>query len=101
VYAPKHVGVKTTPQKRFGKRIKELRAVNQVTQEELAERAGLFRTYMSRVETGAANPTLTVIHDLATALKVPVGSLFEGPSAEPPPKTRSTAKTSRGRVTKG
>jgi transcriptional regulator with XRE-family HTH domain len=93
--------VKTTPQKRFGQRIKELRAVNEVTQEELADRAGVFRTYMSRVETGAANPTLTVIHDLATALKVPVTSLFEGPFSEPPPKkTRSTAKTSRGRVTK-
>jgi len=100
VYVNKHLGVRATPQKRFGQRIKELRAVNEITQEELADRAGVFRTYMSRVETGVANPTLTVIHDLAAALQVPVGSLFEGPYEESVKKTRSTAKTSRGRVTK-
>lgn len=48
-----------------------------MTQEDLAHRCGLFRTYLSRVETGAANPTLTMIHALASSLRVPVISLFE------------------------
>lgn len=37
----------------------------------------LLRTYMSRIEMGAANPTLTMIHALATSLGVPVTALFE------------------------
>ena len=40
------------PQKAFGSRIKELRLLAGMTQEDLAERCGLFRTYMSRIETG-------------------------------------------------
>ena len=55
-----------------------------MTQEDLAHRCGLFRTYMSRIETGAANPTLTMIYALAGSLRVPVSALFEG---EALPKT--------------
>ncbi len=41
-----------------------------MTLEDLAEHCGLFRTYMIRIETGQANPTLTMIHALAGALGV-------------------------------
>jgi transcriptional regulator with XRE-family HTH domain len=92
--------VNTTHQQQFGNRIKEIRNVQQVTQEELADRVGVFRTYMSRIETGVANPTLTMIHALAGALRVPIATLFEPPSVVPPGKTRSVQKASRGRVTK-
>ena len=71
------------PQKAFGSRIKELRLLAGMTQEDLAERCGLFRTYMSRIETGQANPTLTMIHALATSLAVTPGSLFD-PAGDPP-----------------
>ena len=54
-----------------------------MTQEDLAERCGLFRTYMSRIETGKANPTLTMIHALAGSLGVPVPALFGAPSEGP------------------
>jgi transcriptional regulator with XRE-family HTH domain len=37
----------------------------------------LFRTYLSRIETGQANPTLTMIHALASSLGVAVTALFE------------------------
>ena len=68
-----------------------------MTQEDLSERCGLFRTYMSRIETGQANPTLTMIHALAGSLRVPVVRLFESdpPGAEPVPRA---ARPSRGRV---
>jgi len=49
----------------------------ELTQEDLTHRCGLFRTYMSRIETGNANPTLTMIHALAASLRVPVTALFE------------------------
>ena len=46
----------------------------------LAEKVGVFRTYMSRIETGAANPTLTMVYAPANALGVEVVPLF-GPEA--------------------
>ena len=73
-----------------------------MTQEDLAARCGLFRTYMSRIETGKANPTLTMIHALATSLGVPVAALFGTAGAPVPverPATRS-ARPARGRVSR-
>lgn len=77
-------GVKrANPKKLFGQRIRDLRAERGLNQEELAEKVGVFRTYMSRIETGAANPTLTMVYALADALDVPVVDLF-GPSRSVP-----------------
>jgi transcriptional regulator with XRE-family HTH domain len=77
--------------------VRALRLALDLTQEDLAHRCGLFRTYMSRIETGQANPTLTMIHALATSLRVPVAALFgEGPTAAP--QGARSARPSRGRV---
>ena len=46
------------------------------TQEVFAERCGFFRTYLSRVETGRANPTLNAIEVIAVALGLTVVELF-------------------------
>ncbi|MDI3384000.1 helix-turn-helix domain-containing protein [Xenophilus aerolatus] len=62
--------------RRFGSRIRELRMASGMTQEEFAEKCGFARTYMSRVETGGANPSLDAIHTLATALKLPLSAIF-------------------------
>ncbi|HZF82823.1 MAG TPA: helix-turn-helix transcriptional regulator [Burkholderiaceae bacterium] len=62
--------------RRFGSRIRELRMASGMTQEEFAEKCGFARTYMSRVETGGANPSLDAIHTLATALKLPLSAVF-------------------------
>ena len=61
-----------------------------MTQEDLAHRCGLFRTYMSRIETGAANPTLTMIHALAGSLRVPVSALFEDDAAPNSPRRKAS-----------
>ncbi len=66
-----------SPQRAFGERVRALRLAAGMTQEDLSERCGLFRTYMSRIETGKANPTLTMIHALADSLGVSVIALFE------------------------
>jgi two-component system, response regulator len=47
-----------------------------ITQEELAGRAGLHRTYVSDIERGARNLSLESIDKLAKALEVPVSTLF-------------------------
>lgn len=87
------------PRQAFGARIKQLRDEQGITQEELAERVGVFRTYMSRIETGVANPTLDMIHALADTLRVPVAALFE-PAVAPRRRTRSSLGASRGRVSR-
>lgn len=50
----------------FGKAIKQERFKKGVTQEELADRCGLDRTYISRIERGQKNPTLSVVWHIAT-----------------------------------
>lgn len=87
-------------QQALGLRVRELRAERGVTQEEFAERCGVFRTYMSRVEAGKANPTLTMLYVFAAALSVTIHELLEWPTVTHVPKVRSKEKMSRGRVSK-
>jgi transcriptional regulator with XRE-family HTH domain len=54
----------------FGYNVKCLRTARQLTQAAVAEQCGIFRTYLSRIESGEANPSLTVIVALASALEV-------------------------------
>lgn len=60
----------------LGTAIKTERSVLGISQEELAERAGLHRTYVSDVERGARNPSIVSIEKLAQALKLSLSALF-------------------------
>ena len=48
-----------------------------LSQEELADRANIHRTYIGGIERGERNPTLTMIQRIATALGVTPGTLLE------------------------
>jgi transcriptional regulator with XRE-family HTH domain len=87
------------PRKLLGQRIRELRARQGVTQEELADRCDMFRTYLSRIESGQANPTLTALHVLARGLEVSVPELLSPPEM-PMERVRvqGAQPVSRGRV---
>lgn len=62
----------------FGKAIKQERIKKGITQEELADRCGLDRTYISRIERGFKNPTLSVVWDVASiGLEISFLSLME------------------------
>ena len=61
----------------LGMAIKTRRASLGISQEELAHRAGLHRTYVSDLERGARNPSIESIEKLARALDVSVAKLFE------------------------
>ncbi|HYR23709.1 MAG TPA: response regulator [Chthoniobacterales bacterium] len=61
----------------LGTAIKTQRASLGISQEELAHRAGLHRTYVSDLERGARNPSVDSIEKLAGALQLSVSSLFE------------------------
>lgn len=56
--------------KRFGARIRELRVAAGLSQENLASRCGLHRTYLGGVERGERNVGLLNIHAIAKALGV-------------------------------
>jgi transcriptional regulator with XRE-family HTH domain len=60
----------------FGKRLRELRQKANLSQEELADLAGLDRSYIGGVERGQRNVSLVNIHRIAQALKMRPGGLF-------------------------
>ena len=63
---------------KFGQVIKALRKKRQFTQEDLSEKSDIGVQYISRVENGAANPTLKVIRVIAIALDAALPELFSG-----------------------
>lgn len=60
----------------FGLAIRRHRELLRLSQEELANRANIDRTYISGVERGARNPTLHVMQKIATALGSDLDVLF-------------------------
>ena len=62
-------------ERQVGLRIKKLRARHGLTQDELAERAGLNRTHLYRIETGKQSLTLRTMKIIADALGMRVRDL--------------------------
>ncbi len=62
----------------FGKAVAARRRELGLSQESLAERSGLHRTYIGSVERGERNPTLKSIVKIACALGVDSGDLVKG-----------------------
>ena len=60
----------------FGNKIRAIRTELGLSQEQLADRAGLHRTYIGMVERGEKNVTLVNINKLADALGVSISELF-------------------------
>lgn len=59
-----------------GKRVKQLRNEREISQEELANLAGLDRTYITSVECGKRNISIVNIEKLANALHVSLKEFF-------------------------
>ncbi len=64
-----------------GNNIRRLRKKVQLSQEELAERAGLHRTYLGGVERGERNISLLNLSKIASALRVNLAELFRKENA--------------------
>jgi len=62
--------------KLFGDRVRELRKSKGLSQEELAFRASVHRTYLGGIERGERNPSLKNIKSIADALGVSLSDLF-------------------------
>jgi len=81
---------------RLGLRVIEERQKIDTTQEELAERLGLSRRQMNRVEAGDANISLSTLVELAAALRVEIAELFTLPAKSTARRTgRPVHKKSR------
>lgn len=61
---------------KFGLRLKEIRKVNGLSQEKLAENANLHRTYIGMIERAEKNITLINIEKIALALNVEIKDLL-------------------------
>ncbi len=61
---------------RLGARMKQLRQARRLTQEQLAERAGLSYKFIGEVERGRGNPTLTTLAGISEALGVGLTDLL-------------------------
>lgn len=66
------------PAKTLGKTVRRLRETEGISQEELADRCDLHRTYVGSVERGERNVSLANIVRLAKALKTSPSALLEG-----------------------
>jgi transcriptional regulator with XRE-family HTH domain len=64
------------PQEIFGKRIKFYRTQNGFSQEELAFKAGLDRTYIASVENGKRNVSIQTIGKFLKALDLSFSEFF-------------------------
>lgn len=61
----------------FGEKVREIRRLRGLSQEELAFRADLHRTYIGMIERAEKNITLVNIEKIANALNVAIKDLFD------------------------
>ncbi len=84
---------------RLGRNVKELRVARGLTQQQMAKLSGMPRATWANLESGDANPTLTVLHRVASALQVPIEELIAAPRASAKHYPKGTLPTrSRGDV---
>jgi transcriptional regulator with XRE-family HTH domain len=62
---------------RVGLNLQKLRRERGLSQEELADRANIHQTYLSGVEGGKRNPTVTVLQRIAQALGADIDDLVK------------------------
>jgi transcriptional regulator with XRE-family HTH domain len=62
---------------KFGERIRDLRKQKSISQEDLAFKAGVHRTYIGMIERGEKNITLENINKLAITLDISIADLLQ------------------------
>ena len=63
-------------QETLSRQVRALRIEAGLTQQMLADKCGIYRTYLSRIEGGDANPSLNVLAALADTLNIEIHQLF-------------------------
>jgi transcriptional regulator with XRE-family HTH domain len=85
----------------LGRNVRQLREARALTQAQVAKMADIPRATWANLETGAANPTLGVLHRVANALQVSIEELITTPRAACQfyPKGSLPSKVRNGNVT--
>lgn len=60
----------------FGETVRHFRKLLNITQEELADKAGFHRTYIGQIERSERNPAFKNVVTLCQALQVPLSEFF-------------------------
>ena len=63
--------------KKLGENLKKIRINKNITQTELAEKLGVDKSFVSNLENGKTNPTLSTITNIAQALEVSANELLK------------------------
>ena len=66
-----------------GRNVRRLRLGRGLSQEALAHDAEIAPSYLSQIETGKRSPTVTLLQDLATALRTPIVEFFANSKPAP------------------
>lgn len=74
-----------TLDQRIARRVRQLRAAQGLTLEQLASRSGVSRSMISVVERGESSPTAALLDKLAAGLGTTLNALFEAPRDDAPP----------------
>jgi transcriptional regulator with XRE-family HTH domain len=71
------------PELRIGPKIRYTRLLKGLTLSQVAQAAGCSESLLSKIENGRANPSLKMVHRVASALRMPVAGLFQqGPDPD-------------------
>jgi transcriptional regulator with XRE-family HTH domain len=73
---------------RIAQRVRDLRAANGLSLDELAGRCGVSRSMISLIERGESSPTAVLLEKLAVGLNVSLAWLFDAPVVHPEPMSR-------------
>ena len=76
--------------------IRRLRSARQLSQQKLATLAGIPRPTLAHLESGSANPTLSVLMRLASALQVMIEELIIPQKPRPSTSARKTFQLASG-----
>jgi transcriptional regulator with XRE-family HTH domain len=69
---------------RIAERVRNLRAARGLTLDELAERSGVSRAMLSKIERGESSPTAVMLDRVASGLNTSLASLFNAPTSVAP-----------------
>ena len=65
------------PKPKIGKNLKRLRKEKNITQVQLAQKAGISSNYYARIERDEENPSLEVLKEISKALKVKSSEILD------------------------
>jgi transcriptional regulator with XRE-family HTH domain len=80
----------------FAARLREVRAAAKMTQHELAERSGVHRQTIARLELGTREPTWETVQALARALGVSCQAFETQPAEAETPPAKKTPRKRKG-----